>query len=199
MASFEIIKGEMLQKIQDTLRKIPAGIRNALIIAVLFIAMAILLFYIYGNSFFVLTILFLIGSISLIYKRWYKGIPFGIEQVTMTTFVVGKAFGPWAGMIFGVITAITGQYILGDDYDADAIPFFIGVAIVGFIAAFLPFTNIISVGICSLIVGISTAFLDFMRIEQRFAGILYVLSHLMLTSSLWMPLGSYLLKLASAP
>jgi len=185
----------MLQRIADILEKIPAGVRNAIIITVLFIIMAILLFFMYGNSFFAITLLFLIGSISLLYKRWYKGVPFGIEQVTMTTFVVGKAFGPWTGMIFGVITAITGQYILGDDYDADAIPFFIGVAIVGFIAAFLPFTNIISVGICSLIVGISTSFIDFLRPEQRFAGVLYIFTHLGLTVSLWMPVGSFLLRI----
>ncbi|MEK6967966.1 MAG: hypothetical protein AABX51_05035, partial [Nanoarchaeota archaeon] len=140
------------RKIFDEIRNIPPGARNTFVLIALFMITAILLFFTYGNSFFIIALLFILGAGSLSYKRWYKGIPLGIEQVTMTTFVVSKAFGLLPGLIFGVITAITGQYILGNDFDADAIPFFLGVAFVGFLAYSMPFPDIVSVALCSVIV-----------------------------------------------
>ncbi|TAL55394.1 MAG: hypothetical protein EPN86_03345 [Nanoarchaeota archaeon] len=188
--------------IQDTvarLERIPTATRNLMFLGILAISVLVLLVLSLGKELFALGLLFILGTSSLAYKRRYKGIPIGIEQVTMTTFVVGKAFGPGIGVIYGPLTAVVGQYILGNDFDADSIPFFFGAGIVGLTAHSLPFPPLLSVLLCSLIVSFCTSLVDFFgEYEQKLYGLLFMVTHFFVTLSLWLPIGSSLLSIAAS-
>lgn len=183
-----------LEDLMTRLKNIPGHYLWVLGFLGLLIFIIVLLLASFGGKIFLLAFMFLLGAGSLTYKRWYKGLPFGIEQVTMTTFVVGKAFGPGIGVIYGPLTAVVGQYILGNDFDADSIPFFFGAGIVGLIAHSIPFPPLLSVLLCSLIVSFCTSLVDFFgQYEQKLYGLLFMVTHFFVTLSLWLPVGSSLL------
>jgi len=158
----------------------------------LFIAIALI------SKFMGVVFLFFIGAVSMIYKRKFKGLPIGLEFVTVTTIVVSKSFGPLIGAIYGLATSITAQMV-STDYDAGMIFFFISSMLIGAIAYFIPFQIIVVIATMSIFSDFFTQFPAIMgRVDHRLAAGVYAVTHLIINMTFWKIAGPILLLLVGS-
>ena len=93
----------------------------------------------------VLALLASIAVFSTIYKRFMR-VPPAVELVTFATVMVGVAYGPVTGALFGAIITVVAE-IMNSGIDAFIIGYVPGRAVVGFVSAFFPTANIVTLGL----------------------------------------------------
>lgn len=163
--------------------------RKAAIATALIIFGCLLAYFTFGGAVFVITIFFLIGAGSMYYKRHRKGLPIGIELITILTFVIGISYGAVVGVFFGLVTGIVGQYVVGRDFDGDSILFVIAVGIIGAFSSQASQPLMFWVGVSSLFSSIMSQFIDIIgRPEQKAVAIIYIITHFAITLALWNPI-----------
>lgn len=105
----------------------------------------ILLFRDYVRDAIVLAVLGLIAVLSTIYKRFMR-VPPAVEMVTFSTVMVGLAYGPVAGAVFGAVATLAAE-VFNSGIDAFIIGYIPARAIVGAVSAFFPGANIVMLGL----------------------------------------------------
>ena len=77
-------------------------------------AMVLLSFVFFTNQIFkivIFVVMLVLASYSTVYKR-KLGMPLGgVELVTFGTVLTGVAYGPWAGLIFGIVSSTASEII----------------------------------------------------------------------------------------
>ncbi len=163
--------------------------RKAAMAAALVIIGCLLAYFTFGGAIFVITIFFLIGAGSMYYKRHRKGLPLGIELITILTFVVGYSYGAVVGSFFGLVTGLIGQYFIGRDFDGDSFLFVIAVTVIGALSIHASQPLIFWVGVSSLFSSFSSQFIDVIgRPEQKAIAIIYIFTHFAISLALWSPI-----------
>ncbi len=152
-----------------------------------FIIGGLLLFVV---GFFVpIIMLFFLGSVSMVYKHKFRGLPIGFELITLTTVIAGRAYGPFVGAVFGFVTAFS-ALMVASDYDAGAIFFFVACAVVGVLSAALPFTMPLLLVLMLLFVDMCTQWIPLLGApEQRFVALVYMVMHMALSLAAYKLLG----------
>ena len=157
----------------------------------------ITLFISFGSRAILPFVLFIIGSVSMLYKRKIRGWPIGVEFVTITTFIAGHAYGPIIGALFGLITSVTAQ-MLSMDYDGGMVMFFVGNSLLGFISAFTP-VNLGGIVFVSLFSDMWTQFFTLIGgSEQKLAAGTYIFTHTIFNVVMWNFMGIHLYNLSIA-
>lgn len=93
----------------------------------------------------VLALLASIAVFSTIYKRFMR-VPPAVELVTFATVMVGVAYGPVTGALFGAIITVVAE-IMNSGIDAFIIGYVPGRAVVGFVSAYFPAANMVTLGL----------------------------------------------------
>ncbi|MBI2145609.1 hypothetical protein HYU18_04795 [Candidatus Woesearchaeota archaeon] len=92
----------------------------------------------------VIAVLALIGIFSTYYKRFAR-VPPSIELITFGTVIVGLAYGPIVGAIFGAIVTIVAE-VFNSGIDFFIVGYVPARAAVGFASSFFPAANIVLLG-----------------------------------------------------
>ncbi len=170
--------------------------RRNLIAAFAVITIASIIWIAYGHKLIAVLVLFVFGAISMIHKRKVKGLPIGIEFVTMTTVIMSITHSAVAGALFGFLTSVTAQ-IIAQDFDGDMVLYFASMTIVGAVAGSTPLPHIITLSLMCLLTSISSQFFDIIGApEQKVASIIYIATNQILNLGLWNPIGMALLRFA---
>lgn len=144
-------------------------------------------------------ILFILGAVSMVYKRRLRGIPVGFELVTLTTLIAAKAYGPGVGAGFGAVTALSAQFISGE-YDAGILFFMLGAALAGFLASILPVPMPFLLILLMLIVDLATQWIPLLGApEQKLVALVYMVTHQILVLGAWQLLWPLLMLLVHVP
>ena len=93
----------------------------------------------------VLALLASISVFSTIYKRFMR-VPPAVELATFSTVMVGVAYGPVTGALFGAIITVVAE-IMNSGIDAFIVGYVPGRAVVGFVSAYFPAANIVTLGL----------------------------------------------------
>ncbi|MBI3036479.1 hypothetical protein HYY73_01830 [Candidatus Woesearchaeota archaeon] len=93
----------------------------------------------------VLALLAFIAVFSTLYKRFMR-VPPAVELVTFATVMAGVAYGPVTGALFGAIITVVAE-IMNSGIDAFIIGYVPGRAAVGFVSAFFPTANMVTLGL----------------------------------------------------
>jgi len=110
----------------------------------LVIALAII-FRAYIKPLFVMVILAVISVFSTFYKRFMR-VPPAVELVTFSTVMVGIAYGPVAGGVFGAVITLVAE-IANSGIDAFIVGYIPARAVIGVVSSFFPAANIVRLGV----------------------------------------------------
>ena len=137
-------------KLQDKIREISENKTNLFMVLILFIVILYLSTH-YKKIFFI-TLLTVVGSLSLIYVRFIKqAYVLGVELVMFATIVCGYAYGSLLGAIVGFITITVSQFYSGR-FKISTLISIIMVPFIGFISHYFNFIEIQKLGIILIII-----------------------------------------------
>lgn len=97
-----------------------------------------------------LTLLILIGAISMLYMRWVR-LSLGLELVTLGFVVTTLIYGPLIGSIVAIISLFLGSIIAGY-ITFSIVVSFVGATIAAFIISALEFESITTAGIIAVLI-----------------------------------------------
>ena len=105
----------------------------------------ILMFRHYIRDIVIILVLGLVAVLSTMYKRYMRAPP-AVELITFSTVMIGIAYGPLHGAIFGAVTTLVAE-ILNSCLDAFIVGYIPARAVVGFVSAFFPTAGIVPLGL----------------------------------------------------
>lgn len=95
-------------------------------------------------------VLLVLASYSTVYKR-KLGIPLGgVELVTFGTIITAVVYGPWAGLVFGLISAAASE-TLSANLGPLTWMYILGMGVIGIFAGNLAGMNIIFLGLAATV------------------------------------------------
>ena len=90
-------------------------------------------------------VLFLASVFSMYYRR-FMHVPPAFELVSLSTVIVGMAYGPVIGAVFGAVAGLAAEIVSGG-IDAFVVSYVPARAVMGLLAGFFPFANVIVLGV----------------------------------------------------
>ncbi|MBD3204061.1 hypothetical protein GF327_07205 [Candidatus Woesearchaeota archaeon] len=143
-----------MEKINDSVKQRIRSITNNKRILIIILIFLFLVLYV-GTHFkriFFISVLTVIGSLSLIYVRFIKeAYVLGVELVMFATILCGYAYGPVVGGIVGFITIFVSQIYSGR-FKLSTFISIVFVPVIGIAASFFYFYPINRVGIILVLI-----------------------------------------------
>ncbi|MCH8904714.1 MAG: hypothetical protein IIA45_12465 [Bacteroidetes bacterium] len=164
----------------------------------MFFIMPLLLFVFFSEikAILVVAILALFGAFGQFYKRYIK-LTSAVEFVTFGTVIVAVAYGPVAGVLFALAVSFAAEVISGN-IDAFMMVYLPVRILSAILAATLPFTSIVTIGIAvTIFVNLLSQPIYLLQsdTEIRLKGVTYLVVNIFFNVLLFNLLGNFVINL----